>query len=271
MTPSDQLLYSTLKLTTYIQNNTATFGTGFLMAFPADDSAIIPAIITNKHVVDGVDEIKFRMSEMKNEMPSDQLLNFSVPLNGNVVHHPDKSVDLCAILIGPNLNDFSTTGRNPFYRFLSLELIPEEEDWDHFDSIEDIIMIGCPNGICDEVNNTPISRRGITATPPHRKYNGTNEFLIDMACFPGSSGSPIFLYNEHGYFDRRKNARIMGETRVKLLGILYQGPTITNHGNIIIGQEPRVETPSMMHLGHAIRSSELYAINDLLSNLPNGA
>ncbi len=270
MTPSDLLLYSTLKLTTYTQNNKAAFGTGFLMAFAAKDSTTIPAIITNKHVVESADEIRFRMSEMTNGMPSDQLINFSVLLNRNVVHHPDESVDLCAIMIGPTLNNFSATGRELFFRFLSLELIPEEEDWDQFDSIEDIIMIGCPNGICDEVNNTPISRRGITATPLHRRFNGVNEFLIDMACFPGSSGSPIFLFNEHGYFDRRQNARILGATRIKLLGILYQGPTIKNSGKIILNQEPRVETPTMMHLGHAIRSSELCAINELILNLPHG-
>jgi len=52
-------------------------------------------------------------------------------------------------------------------------------------AIEDIIMIGYPDGIWDSINNQPIIRRGITATQPKNNFNGKQEFLIDAACFPG--------------------------------------------------------------------------------------
>ena len=54
-------------------------------------------------------------------------------------------------------------------------------------------MIGYPIGLIDEYNNKPIVRKGITATTYNIDYNGKKEFLIDIACFPGSSGSPIFI------------------------------------------------------------------------------
>ena len=59
--------------------------------------------------------------------------------------------------------------------------------------VEDIVMIGYPIGLIDEVNNKPVVRKGITATDIRLDYNGRKEFLIDAACFHGSSGSPVFL------------------------------------------------------------------------------
>ncbi len=121
-------------------------------------------------------------------------------------------------------------------------------------------MIGCPRGISDEVNNLPIVRRGITATSLSKLYNGKPEFMVDMACFPGSSGSPIFLYNRNGFFDRKQNSYMMGTTRLKFVGVLYAGPLVTNDGQLVLGQVPRVAVQSMMHLGNALRSTTVLEI-----------
>ena len=40
----------------------------------------------------------------------------------------------------------------------------------------------------------PILRRGTTATPIALNFEGRPEFLIDAAVYPGSSGSPVFVY-----------------------------------------------------------------------------
>jgi hypothetical protein len=45
---------------------------------------------------------------------------------------------------------------------------------------------------CDSANNLPIVRKSITATHPSIDYRERREFLIDAACFFGSSGSPVF-------------------------------------------------------------------------------
>ena len=123
-------------------------------------------------------------------------------------------------------------------------------------------MIGCPNGISDSVNNLPIIRRGITATSIANHYNGKDEFMVDMACFPGSSGSPVFIYNRNGYLDRRTNSYNMGKQRFLLVGILYTGSQIANNGHLILGQAPKVAIATMIHLGNIIRSSSLSALDD---------
>src|SRR5690606_28078780 len=129
------------------------------------------------------------------------------------------------------------------------------------------VMIGCPNGLSDETNNLPISRRGITATSLTKDYNGKPEFMVDMACFPGSSGSPIFLYDKNGYWDRKKNSYNLGAPRLKLVGILYAGPLIANDGRIVLSHMPRVEISSMMHLGNAIKASELRVLDQLVRQM----
>jgi hypothetical protein len=48
-------------------------------------------------------------------------------------------------------------------------------------------MVGYPNGLWDTANNFPLIRRGVTATHIKNNYNGKSEFVIDIACYGGSS------------------------------------------------------------------------------------
>jgi len=61
--------------------------------------------------------------------------------------------------------------------------------------------------------------------------------MIDAACFPGSSGSPVFLYNTGGWATRSGTSLWVG-IRIKLLGLLYAGPVHTIEGEIIIVNVP---------------------------------
>jgi hypothetical protein len=130
-------------------------------------------------------------------------------------------------------------------------------------------MVGYPNGIWDSAHNMPIFRKGTTATHPNLDWNNRPEFLIDAACFPGSSGSPVFLLNEGGYMSR--NGPIFGKSRLKLLGVLYAGPQHTVEGDIKIVAVPTQNKPIAVasipnNLGMIIKSRELLAFDDLLSN-----
>ncbi|MFR3321383.1 MAG: hypothetical protein ACLTSZ_09905 [Lachnospiraceae bacterium] len=79
------------------------------------------------------------------------------------------------------------------------EYAAKEEQIEYFAAIEDITFIGYPSGLYDSVNKLPIIRQGITATPIWNQFNGENVFLIDAGVFPGSSGSPVFIYNHGSY------------------------------------------------------------------------
>lgn len=55
-----------------------------------------------------------------------------------------------------------------------------------------VVMVGYPEGLWDSDHNYPIVRSGTIATSPKLFYKGEQRFLIDIALYPGSSGSPIF-------------------------------------------------------------------------------
>src|SRR5439155_8993915 len=67
------------------------------------------------------------------------------------------------------------------------------DDLTAFDAVEDIVMVGYPSGLWDSTNNYPLVRRGITASHPGIDFEGKPQIAIDMACFEGSSGSPVLL------------------------------------------------------------------------------
>ena len=101
-------------------------------------------------------------------------------------------------------------------------------------------MIGYPNGLWDSYNNMPIIRRGVTATNVKLDYNNKKEFLIDIAAFPGSSGSPVFIYNQGSY--PVEDGIVVGN-RLILLGVLYAGTQMSVEGNIEIMEVPTANIP----------------------------
>ncbi|MGL5353385.1 MAG: serine protease, partial [Clostridium sp.] len=140
-------------------------------------------------------------------------------------------------------------------------------------AIEDVTMVGYPNGLWNEANNLPLFRRGITASHPGFDFNDTNIGVVDMACFPGSSGSPIFILNENGYTD--KTGTHLGNSRLIFLGILFSGPTMSIDGTLI---EKTIETKqniiprsfNMINLGYYIKAHELFSfINIIEKDLKN--
>ncbi len=228
----------------------------------------VPCVVTNKHVVRGAVRGVFNLT-LKNEDGSPDLgRHEAITLEGldkMCVNHPDPNVDLAALPIGPILNAASKSGKDYFFVPLGRELMPSLELLDSLPPMEEIVMIGYPNGIWDESHNLPIIRRGITATHPKLDLNGKPEFLIDAACFPGSSGSPVFLANI-GSFVNADGALCAG-TRIALLGTLYAGPQHTTTGEVVVVEVP-TDTKTLSvgsipnNLGYVIRSSELSVLED---------
>jgi hypothetical protein len=70
----------------------------------------------------------------------------------------------------------------------------------------------------------------------HYCFNNKREFLIDASIFPGSSGSPVLLFNQ-GTWARRSRDTVIG-SRVKLLGIVWGVMLHTVRGEISIVPAP---------------------------------
>lgn len=265
LTVAEQMLYSTAKLTALKGGKAASTGTGFFFKFSIDKERDAIAIITNNHVINGNEAINVTYHLAEGNGPSGRHITLAMDLHPNrIVRHPDPNIDLCVILFGDIVNNAHARQTPLFIVPLDPSLIPKDDEWNDFDAIEEVTMIGCPNGISDETNNLPISRKGITASSLAKNYNGKREFMVDMACFPGSSGSPVFVFDRNGYLDRKTNNYMMGVTRIKLVGILYAGPLITNTGAIVLGQTPTVQVAAMMHLGNVIKSSEITILEPLI-------
>ena len=135
-------------------------------------------------------------------------------------------------------------------------MLPKASDKKSISAIEDVYMIGYPNGLWDNVNNKPIIRKGITATNFNFDYQGEKEFLIDMACFPGSSGSPIVLINTEAEIMTRK---------LMLLGVLYAGPQHIIEGTLELTHNRKIKTTSNIpnNLGYVIKSERIIELEQL--------
>lgn len=268
LTLSEQLAHSTLRIECDLSDGIGT-GTGFFYALNRDEKQFVPVIVTNKHVVAGAKKGRFLLTTQNAEGLPDvgKWTSFELSdFESHWVPHPDPDVDLCVMPIAPLLQKASEMGQHFFYVTLEKELIPSREEVDDMVGLEAITMIGYPNGLWDRANNLPIFRRGVLATDYRRDWNGKKEFLIDAACFPGSSGSPVILLDIGGY--QTKKGTFMGTSRIKLLGILYAGPQHTVEGDIRVVEVPThqkaVSRAGMpMNLGIIIRAEQLAAFEPL--------
>lgn len=242
MSITEQLIHTTVRIESFYDNDTKGTGTGFFFKFKFGDRSI-PLIITNKHVVRNAKKgrLKFKVQKDGSWNREDSVTIEINDFEKGWIMHPDSDVDLCAFPMVNLIEKMVELGKIPHYSTITEDIIPTQEEYDNFMAIEEIVMIGYPNGIWDSANNLPILRKGITATHPNIDYNGKSEFLIDAACFPGSSGSPVFLLNLGGYSDR--SGVYVGTTRVKFLGVLYSGPQHTTDGEIKIIDVPVLQKP----------------------------
>ena len=274
LSPSEQLAYSTVRIEVMSANGTGT-GTGFFFSFLLSPSQNVPVIVTNKHVVRGARQGKIILTGTKPDGYPDPSLKMPAVFNNFEsmwVPHPDSAIDLTVMPLAPILTEANARKFNPFLRWFDRSIIPSEDALKQLTAVEDILMIGYPVGIWDEVNNYPIFRKGITATHPAYKYAGRDEFMIDAACFPGSSGSPVLLFNV-GSYAHRDGGTVIG-TRIILLGVLYGGPQYNVKGEITIVPIPeRQDVAALsripMNLGNVIRSSRLLDFDTVLQNLVN--
>lgn len=272
MSTSEKITYSTVLIKSHLFNGTVSTGTGFIinLCFNNSTKQCIPVIITNKHVVRNSILAVFEfVKQDANGMPLDREVfgvNYQTP---QWIMHPSDDIDLCCLPIAPILNHLPADIKI-FYIPLETNLIPTEHQLNELTALEEVIMIGYPIGLSDNYNHKPILRRGTTATHVKNDYQGKKDFLIDIACFPGSSGSPILILNE-GAFTTPHGITV--GSRIMLLGILHSGPQFTAKGTITFENLPNAPTPSVnvpMNLGIAVKATEILKFEDILNRMNGG-
>lgn len=276
----DNLRYATTRLVVEKSDGNGSVGTGFFFVVRINEEVSYPLLVTNKHMIcNGNNEEDWKTLTFKVNKADDN----GKPLFGNVEQiviqntpdetvfiHPD--VDLCAFSFGGYLNRFEAKGIKICYKYFPEELIPNGDDMPIISSIEDILMVGYPDGMADEKNNLPIVRRGITATDFKIDYNGRKEFLIDASIFKGSSGSPIVICNI-GSYNNAEGKLCLGD-RTLFLGIQYRGEFSKFQNNIYIKDEngkfhndPDTLSAYFNDLGFCVKSECLLYFKDEILRL----
>jgi hypothetical protein len=267
---SEVISYMTVKISCEYPDGTKGSGTGFFYRFVEKPPNWVLALVTNWHVVEGAREGKLVLHQCDADGNPilGQPVAFSVPDFGEAwMRHPDPNVDLCILPI----SDMLRTGRERGYQpFVQAVQSYEKADADFLinrRALDDVVMVGYPIGLRDEVNNMPVIRRGATATHPFIDYEGRPEFLIDIACFPGSSGSPVFSYERHLWVTEQE--QIAYALSAKFIGVLYAGFVHTQEGDVRTMNIPTqsrtvaaYEVP--IGLGRVIKHTQLDAFEPLL-------
>lgn len=263
----DQLFYITARIECLTKDQNKSVGTGFFFEFKSrDGSKVAPCLITNKHVlqdaVSGNAALHLKDEDKNQTVPV--RLYFELK-NLVVINHQDINVDLCAIMVGPWFNQIEKeTGKKVFFRLLDFSHILSDQKLSSLYGLEEVTMVGYPTGLWDEKNNYPLLRAGTTASHPCVDFDGKPMGCVDIAAFPGSSGSPILLNSISGsYRERGGNAKL---GRLALLGVLFAGPQIDITGNIEVVEIPTAAVPlvrsrTMIHLGYYIKSREIKVLH----------
>ncbi len=265
--PSEQLLFSTVRIETQTAAGDIGVGTGFRFDLPGVGDQVIPLIVTNKHVVAGADvgRLNFHEADLTGGTATPSGRFFPIELDrfeSHWVFHSDDNVDLCAMFFKPLQLQAQKLGKTIFSRSMGSMHIVADSDLPLLNAVEDVLMIGYPIGLWDQSNNLPLIRRGITASHPAIDFCGDSVMVVDVACFPGSSGSPVVIVNEEDPIYR---------DRILLLGVLFAGPVLTAEGEIVTRTIPTSRQVSrtnlMIHLGYTIKAKEILVVGEQIKTL----
>lgn len=237
----ENLLFSTVRIEAHGETGTSA-GTGFLFLYDVDPARNELYLVTNKHVVQNFQRVSMFFTRAKEGMPQVgervdvQLEDLESEWQG----HPDPNVDIAILNVSGLAPKLDAAGQPVFIRAVTPDLIPNGDVLNELDALEEVVFIGYPNGLYDNANLLPIIRKGITATPVQADHNGEPTFLVDASVFPGSSGSPVFIYNSGGYGSR--TSFVVGD-RLLFLGVIASVAIAQNESMIEFRDIPTTVRP----------------------------
>ena len=240
---STQLLYTTVPIFSLNSNGSLSTGTGFIFSVNESENSSIPFLITNFHVLENAVAGFIEFNIEKNGLPTNETIR--VQFDNSIINSNKLgNLDLIAIPIASTLVNLKSKNINVFFRSVNQHMIPDDNQYNDFSAIENITFIGYPNGLYDEKNKTPLIRQGITSTPIWNNFQGEEVFLIDAGVFPGSSGSPVFIFNQGAY--TYNNGLAIGN-RLLFIGVISQ---------TLLKKE--ANSQSFLDLGKVINSKAMY-------------
>lgn len=242
-------------------------GTGFAYAVGTDKGSA-HFLVTNKHVLSGASEVTVRMVRADNQKPAlGAGTQITVQKFSDEVWtgHSDPRVDVAVMPLSTILEEMARAGAPAFFRSVGPPLLLTRGGERQLDAMEEVVFIGYPSGLFDTHNLTPIARRGLTATPVGIDYQGVPAFLIDASVFPGSSGSPVFVF-DRGMYQERGGGTVVG-SRLLCVGVLAAVHVRQVEGNIVDLPARRVAVMDQpLNLGIVYKAETIEACVDVILN-----
>lgn len=218
----DQISLSTTPIYLYKGAVVVSQGTGFLYAHSRADGSVILYLLTNHHVLTGYspleskpavgESISFFIHRSRTE--STDIKQVALPLYTknskpiwlSSVTSPEADLAIIPIHQG-YYSDCEVICINDSYTTAGMKIRPATS----------ITLVGYPYGFFDMSNFLPIWKTGNVASEPDIDFDGKPVFMVDVAAFPGMSGSPVFGIS-YGMYEMEAGGTIVGGAR-KFLGV----------------------------------------------------
>lgn len=259
-----KLLFNTVRVDTVLDDGSEGSGTAFVVshAHPRGNHVFI---VTNRHVVEGVRRGGLVFTQAQNGQPMmGQRFQLNIDdFTAAWFMHPNPDVDLAIIPMRPLEAAAREQGVELYYHPIDSRLAPDAATLDALDALEEVLFVGYPSGVWDQVNLMPIMRRGTTATPMALDFEGRAEFLIDAAVYPGSSGSPVFIYEPDAAAAQRGASRAKFHFAGVVAAVFFReeanaivpAPVPANNTGVAMGSE-------MIDLGLVIKAQAVIEAMD---------
>jgi hypothetical protein len=145
LTPTEQLMHSTVRLSTQIAPGITSWGTGFLFRFFNTNASHVPAIVTNRHVVKDMKQCDLSFAGRLTDGKPD--LANHVPFTINEfdrawIAHP--SADLAIIPVATIFDTLVRNGTPPFMISLDQSLILTDNELRELNPVEQVLTVGFP-------------------------------------------------------------------------------------------------------------------------------
>ena len=268
-TTSEKLLFNTVRIQTKERDGGTGYATGFFLVDNRDKVKRI-FLVTNRHVVEGVDEATVVLHEADYETRGPKLgrgIEVKWPdFEKSWTFHPDPSVDVAVTFANTLLAEIGKDKQGPYLVPLGQDLIATSSQMEEIDLVEELIFVGYPEGLWDEEHFLPLVRRAAIASHVNLNFKGLRAFMIDGFVFCGSSGSPVFVHNVGSY--GKKGGGLVMSSRFALVGVLARA----QYKNVefefdISGDRVRLPVEQEMGFGLVYRAETVMEAIDHLKSL----
>jgi hypothetical protein len=243
--------------------------TGFLLELPVTTDSTKVVVVTNKHVLDEAQTITLHFQRSctdEADAPSGEV--YSYQMRGDFrqewMSPLSDDIDLCCLDIENIKCQAQTEGKPILVSSIKAAHFCSHGDLQDFISpIQEIFVYGYPTGLWDTYNNLPVIRRGTFASHPAKDFCGEPSGLLDLACFPGSSGSPVFILSDGASHSTKNGSVYTGRQLAIFVGVIAKSALMNPDGRIDFSSLPvqhqRVRDKGMLaiHIAYYIKAAEV--------------